>query len=216
MPRLNLKDEGMEEEPLPLDSDRPISPPPTLRDVGGSSGGGGGSKILLVVAILVVLGAAVFALNYFKVIHLWGKKVPKTAEIMPDASVPENQTDQGMTPEGGQTTEPTTSEPTTIAPEPTPEPTSPVTKPGIGIPTSGSGNYTVQVSSWNSKAKADEEAARLNGAGLSAFVESSEVGGETWFRVRVGHYATIKEAREAAAQLSKMVEDGAWVTRVGG
>jgi len=74
----------------------------------------------------------------------------------------------------------------------------------------------VQVSSWNSKAKADEEAARLNGAGLSAFVESSEVGGETWFRVRVGHYATIKEAREAAAQLSRMVEDGAWVTRVGG
>ncbi len=215
MPRLNLKDEGMEEEPLPLDSDRPISPPPTLRDVGGSSGGGGGSKILLVVAILIVLGAAVFALNYFKVIHLWGKKVPKTAEIMPEPSMPENQTDQGVVPESGQTTEPAASEPTTIAPEPTPEPTSPVTKPGISVPTSGSGNYTVQVSSWNSKAKADEEAARLNGSGLSAFVESSDVGGETWYRVRVGHSATIKEAREAAAQLSKMVEDGAWVTRVG-
>jgi hypothetical protein len=215
MPRLNLKDDGMEEEPLPLDSDKPINPPPTLRDVGG--GGGGRSILLPILAVVIVLGVAVFALNYFKVIHLWGKKIPKTAEVIPDAALPgETSTDQGSLPGAGAPTaqaEPTPSP----ALEPNPEPTTaPVEKPKMSIPSSGSGNYTIQVSSWASKAKADEEAARFTAAGFAAFVEGAQVGGENWFRVRVGRYATPREARDAAVQLSKMTEEETWVARVGG
>jgi len=216
MPRLNLKDDGLEEEPLPLDSDKPINPPPTLRDVGGS-GGGGRSVLLPILAVVVVLCVAVFALNYFKVIHLWGKKVQKTAEVLPDAALPgEATTDQGAMPEPG--TSIAQAEPT---PAPTPEPTpdltpAPVAQPTVSIPPSGSGNYTVQVSSWATKGKAESEAARLTSAGYTAFVEDAQVSGGTWYRVRVGRYTTPKEAKEAAAQLSKMMEDAAWVTRVGG
>jgi cell division protein FtsN len=215
MPRLNLKDDGMEEEPLPLDSDKPMNPPPTLRDVGGSGGGGGRSILLPIFAVIIVLGVAVFALNYFKVIHLWGKKAPKITEAVPEATLPgEASTDQGALPEAGAAVAQAEPAP---APEPNPEPTAaPVEKPKISLPPSGSGNYTVQVSSWASKAKADDEAGRFTAAGFSAFVEDAQVGGETWYRVRVGRYATPKDAKEAAAQLSKMTEDGAWVARVGG
>ncbi len=221
MPRLNLKDDGMEEEPLPLDSDKPITPPPTLRDVGGTGGGGGRSVLLLIVAIIVVLAAAVFALNYFKVIKLWGKKSPATAQLSGDlkSGIPPGEgTEQMPPPEAGQSTESTPPpEPTPVpTQEPAPEPTPPVEKPAVSIPTSGSGDYTVQMSSWSTKAKADQEAARLTSAGYTSFVEESSVGGQTWFRVRVGHYATAKEARDAAAQLSRLSDDGAWVAKVGG
>jgi len=220
MPRLNLKDDGMEEEPLPLDSEKPINPPPTLRDVGG--GGGGGRSILLpILAVLIVLGAAVFALNYFKVIHLWGKKTPKAVEVVADGTLPgETATDLGTMPSPGAQTAQAESVPAP-APEPTPEPTlepntAPVEKPTVTIPPSGTGNYTVQVSSWASKGKADGEAARFTAAGFSAFVEEAQVSGETWFRVRVGRYASPQEAKEAAAQLSKIAEEATWVTTVGG
>jgi len=222
MPRLNLKDDGMEEEPLPLDSDKPMSPPPTLRDVGGGGGGGGRSVLLLIIAILVVLAAAVFALNYFKVIKLWGKKAPATAQLSGDLageSVPPASGSSEMPPPdlgtGAQTTAPEpTPEP---APEPMPaaEPTPTIDHPKPAVSTSGTGNYTIQVSSWESRSKADKEAAKLTSAGYTAFVEEATVGAQTWYRVRVGHYATTKEAREAAAELSKIAEAGAWVARVG-
>ncbi len=220
MPRLNLKDDGMEEEPLPLDSDKPISPPPTLRDVGGTGGGGGRSVLLLIVAILVVLAAAVFALNYFKVIKLWGKKAPVTAQLSGDLKegIPPVEGTEQMPPPDAGTAQQSPMPETTPAPtpEPAPEPTPTVEQPKVSIPTSGSGNYTVQVSSWNTRGKADEEAARLTTAGYTAFVEEGSVAGETWYRVRVGHYATAREAQEAATQLSKLSDDGAWVTKVGG
>ena len=65
MPRLNLKDDSLDADTG--GSERTIAPPPTLRDVGG---GGGSSPLLLIVLIIVVLGAGVFALNYFGIIHL--------------------------------------------------------------------------------------------------------------------------------------------------
>ena len=81
--------------------------------------------------------------------------------------------------------------------------------------TSGSGDYTVQVSAWMTQQKADEEASRLSAAGYTAFVEDGFVAGETWYRVRVGRYATMEEAQQAAAQLQPMMESQIWVARVG-
>ena len=225
MPRLNLKDDGMEEEPLPLDSDKTVTPPPTLRDVGGT-GGGGRSTILLVFAVIVVLGAGVYALNYFKIIKLWGKKPAPTmtmnqlaGEAKEENPPPsETTTDQGTTPEAAAANAAPTTE---AVPVPTVEPTlAPETaqpeKPKLTIPTSGTGNYTVQISSWASKGKADQEASKLTSAGYTAFVEDATVGGTTWYRVRVGRYGTVKEAKDAAVQLSKMGEETAWVAKVGG
>ncbi len=89
MPRLNLKDEETGAEGGAPETSR--TPMPTgLREVGG--GGGKLSPIVLVILIVAILGAAVFALNYFKVIHLWGKKAPVVTETFPEpelAPVPE-------------------------------------------------------------------------------------------------------------------------------
>jgi len=214
MPRLNLKDDEME-EPIPLDSDKPLPPPPNLREVGTGGGGGKMSPILMVLVILVVLAGGVYALNYFKVIHLFGKKAPKVAEVIPEAMPPaENQgtTDQGQAPPAT-TEEAATQTPT---PEPALEPNPPQEAAKPSIPPSGTGAYTVQVSSWTSRAKAQDEVTRLSAAGYSAFLEDAVVGGENWFRVRVGRYSTLKEARQAATELQKSMEDELFVARIGG
>jgi cell division protein FtsN len=83
-------------------------------------------------------------------------------------------------------------------------------------PPSGSGNFTVQVSSWTSKDMAEKEASRLSSAGMSAFVEDAVIAGENWYRVRVGRYASSKEAKEAADQLAKSVDGQIWVAKAGG
>jgi cell division protein FtsN len=63
--------------------------------------------------------------------------------------------------------------------------------------------------------KANEEVSRLSTAGFDAFVEDGTVGGEKWYRVRVGRYNTEKEAATAASRLQLMLENGIWVARVG-
>lgn len=222
MPRLNLKDDSLEGESGPLDSDKDLPAPPTLRDVGG--GGGRSSPLLLIVLIVIAIGAGVFALNYFKVIHLWGKKVVKVAEVFPEAGTStgaESSTDMGaaVAPETAQPATEPLPEPG-VAPPTAPEPAStsaPSQKaPKAMPPPAGSGSYTLQVSSWTSKTKADEEASKMSAAGYSAFVEDAVVAGENWYRVRVGRYGSTKEAEEAAAGIQKMVESVIWVAKVGG
>ncbi len=240
MPKLNLRDDGFEEESNPLDSDQSVAPPPTLREV-GVSGGGSSSTLLTVLLLVVVVAGGVFALNYFKVIHLWGKRAPKvTTEAMteqlppPETAAPgTNATDQGSTapandvtptpepslePAAGTTPAPSTA----LAPTPVPTPSRSTHKSDavparkFTPPPSGSGNFTVQVSSWTSKDMAEKEASRLSSAGMSAFVEDAVIAGENWYRVRVGRYASSKEAKEAADQLAKSVEGQIWVAKAGG
>jgi hypothetical protein len=215
MPRLNLKDDSLESEQS--DSERTIAPPPTLRDVGG---GGGSSPLLLIVIIIVVLAAGAFALNQFGIIHLWGKKAPQVTESLPPPDFGEGESESGtVTPEG----EPAPTEgefgqaPTPPSQSTAQSPTRQLqpTRPTVTIPTSGSGDFTVQVSSWMSRSKADEEAAKLTSSGYTAFVEEASVGGEVWYRVRVGHYATEGEAKEAASQLQQMMEGTIWVAKAG-
>ncbi|MEW6509353.1 MAG: SPOR domain-containing protein [Bacteroidota bacterium] len=229
MPKLNLRDDGFEEESSPLDSDQPVAPPPTLREVGVGGGGGKGSALLTILLIVAALGLGVFALNYFKVVHLWGKKPVKVAAIDQELPLPEQTpatTDEGSAPpEGGEEATPTP-EPSL---DPNPAPTSGTSAPPTSVtpqrrepapmftpPPSGSGNYTVQVSSWTSKSLAEREASRLSAAGMSAFVEDAVIAGENWYRVRVGRYGTSREAKDAAQQLSRSMEGRIWVARIGG
>jgi cell division protein FtsN len=51
---------------------------------------------------------------------------------------------------------------------------------------------------------------------MSAFVEDAVIAGESWYRVRVGRYASSKEAKEAADQLAKSVDGQIWVAKAGG
>jgi hypothetical protein len=197
--------------------------PPTLREVGG---GGGTSPLILILIIIVVLAAGVFALNYFGIIHLWGKKTPAVAEQLPEPDLPPPDwaattgEGEGAGGEAGQDDlmAPSGQLPDAELPDVTPpggegSDASSVASPTL--PPSGSGDYTVQVSSWMSRSKADNEASKLSTAGYDAFVEDAMVFGSTWHRVRVGRYGSLQEAQQAASQLQGMMEGMLWVGRVG-
>ena len=211
MPRLNLKDESLDDGGFQETGSGSSTPP--LRDV-GSGGGGGLSPIVLILLIIAVLGLGVFALNHFGVVHLWGKKAVQVAEAFPepvltdpgttDPAAGDGTGDPGIPPPAEQTPQ--------IAPpagSSTPSHTAPAPPP------SGTGEYTIQVSSWTSQPKAESEAARLATAGYSAFVEEGSVGGTMWYRVRVGRYATESEAKNAIAAMQPGMETDLWVARVG-
>ncbi len=222
MPRLNLQDEeegtGLPPEP-PEES--PVTPPPTLREVGPD--GEKKAPWLAIVVILLVLSAAVVSLNYFHVIHLWGKRVPKVVEQIPEPMPAEPGTsgEQVTTPPaGGQEETPLPSVTPGKGKESAAQPSG--KEPGKkGIPSiavspaatapSGAGRYTVQVSSWKSKGKANSQAQILSSAGFDSYVMDIEVNGEQWHRVRVGRYGTKGEAREAIAKLEAQIPDGLWI-----
>lgn len=193
MPKINLKEEEPE-EPVRKEEMTPI---PSLRGMEEESRGPG--PILQVIIAIIFLGLLTLALHYFGIITLWG---------------PEKPAETGLP-------EPVQVAPQEQAPATTPEPAAtplPAEKPAAtrpALPPSGSGEFTVQVSSWLSRAKADEEVARLTGANLDAFVESATVDGVERHRVRVGRYATRQEAGVAAQRLGEMLENGAWVARIG-
>ena len=225
MPRLNLRDEeeGTGVPPIPPE-ESPITPPPTLREVGPD----GGSKApwLAIVVILLVLGATVVSLNYFHVIHLWGKKVPKVVEQIPEAVPPEQTpplTEQATTPpstgteetplptvtpgKGKETAAQPTGKPATKAPPSVEAP------PATSAP-SGAGRYTVQVSSWKSMGKAKRLAQELSSSGFDAYVVDATVSGEVWHRVRVGRFGSMDEARGAIVKMQGQGVDGVWITTV--
>lgn len=200
MPKLNLKDEGMEPESTPVEEES-SAPEPHLRD--NATGEGGPSLVLQVLIAVLVLGALTFALNYFGVINLWGHKPATVVETIAEPEVAPPIVDTSVA-----------AAPTT--PTPTPTPTTPPAKsPKPPVPSSTGGQYTVQVSAWMTPSKANEEVQRLTAAGFDAFVEDASVSGEMWYRVRVGRYTTEKEAASAASQLQQMLENGIWVARVG-
>lgn len=210
MPRLNLKDDSLEGDGGFQESGSGSGTPP-LRDV-GSGGGGGLSPIVLILLIIAVLGLGVFALNHFGVIHLWGKKAVQVAEAFPEPTIPEPTATEGgdagaaLPPPAG-----TTEQAPAIAP-----PAGTSTAPEATAPAPmGTGDFTIQVSSWTSRAKAEAEAARLGAAGHASFVEEGAVAGTTWFRVRVGRYGSEKEAKAAIAAMQPGIETDLWVARVG-
>jgi len=76
------------------------------------------------------------------------------------------------------------------------------------------GFYTIQLSSWRTQAKADREVRRYQEMGLEAYVQQADVPGMgTWYRVRVGRYPGLTEARDAAGSLVDIEES--WVDNFG-
>jgi len=78
------------------------------------------------------------------------------------------------------------------------------------------GNYTVQVSSWRTRAKAEREALRFREEGYDAYVQARDLPhkGGIWYRVRVGRFGTRIEAEQVANDLLNLLESGYWVDRV--
>jgi len=60
--------------------------------------------------------------------------------------------------------------------------------------------YCVQVSAWRSKAKAEKIASELKSVGYNAFVVKAFIPsrGQTWYRVRIGYFSSLDEARSTA------------------
>lgn len=105
-----------------------------------------------------------------------------------------------------------TPERTAPTPEAPPEP--PVSRPQIVREPGASpyGFYTIQLSSWKTLRKAEQEAERYREMGLEAYVQRAEIAERgVWYRVRVGNYPSLSEARRAAASLVGVDVEDLWV-----
>ncbi len=240
MPKLNLRGEGAEGEPMspapPDDGFRemhvePPELPPTLRDI---SGGAGPSPLLQVLLGLLILGAITFALNHFGLIHLWGSKGPAVQVQTPEESLPPvvqppPQAESGAEQPGatGQKEEPTLvpqtekeviqpekKEPVAAAQQPPETKPTPEVEKKPAVPLAGTGQFTIQVSSWPSSAAARRVVSRLASSGFDAYIVEGQVKGKTWYRVRVGRYQSAADAQAGAESLKAVNENGVWVTKL--
>lgn len=74
------------------------------------------------------------------------------------------------------------------------------------------GFYTIQLSAWRTEAKARSQARHYQDLGLEAYVQRAEMPGMgTWYRVRVGKYPRLSEARRAAQALVNIPFDRVWL-----
>ena len=88
------------------------------------------------------------------------------------------------------------------------DPAPPAVSAPVVAPRSGTINsddtlpYRVHVASFRTESKVDEVVQVLRRRNLDAWFEPPPKGG-TWYRIYVGHFATVKEARDHAAWLLK-------------
>lgn len=222
MPNLNLRGQGMDETPPPSREEEtqpamPAEPPPTMRDY--SYVERGMKWWVQVLIALAFFGAVTFLLNYFGVVHFWGSKTPTVTEELPPVVQPPSQIESR--PESTVQQEepsPTPAPPTSEEQKPiTEEPKPPVTEPSKAEetkPPPPMGEYTLQVSSWDKRIDAVRMVSRLSKVGIDAYIAEGLVKGKTWYRVRVGRYATEAEARAASSRVESLSGNGVWVTKV--
>jgi cell division protein FtsN len=119
-------------------------------------------------------------------------------------------------PEAQKTAPPVATIPDTLVSEPvdTPPPAAEDIKPEVI--SSPDGKYTVQVSSWQTRQKADRVAQSFRDKGYDAYVQSAYLSDrkETWYRVRIGRYASSDDATRVAAEIRDLLESGYWIDRV--
>ncbi|MEX2117669.1 MAG: SPOR domain-containing protein [Bacteroidota bacterium] len=189
--------------------------------------GGGGSKVLLILIIIVVIAGAVFALNKFGIVKLWGKKQqPVITQIQEPIS------EEPTYVEVDSTMMEDTAGVSFVETPPLTEPeyeSSLVSGSGKGIKSTRStsststasaalsgmkGNYTVQVSAWRDRTTAEKYVNRLEQAGYPAFVEEHGVKDGNWYTVRIGRYPSIKEAKKAVDSFAYELKRNYWIDKV--
>jgi cell division protein FtsN len=84
------------------------------------------------------------------------------------------------------------------------------------IVSSPEGEYTVQVSSWQTKQKAEKEAQRFRAEGYEAYVQTAflEDRRQTWYRVRIGRFERSEDAALMVNQIRDLLQSGYWIDRV--
>jgi cell division septation protein DedD len=115
---------------------------------------------------------------------------------------------------------PTRAVPTRVPPTPTrpavvQRPTLPPAPPPTRPPSTqaSTGQWTVQVGATVDSREALQLTLRLRALGFAAYTVQAPLRGQTWYRVRVGRYATRDEARAEEARLRRTGEfQGAYVT----
>ncbi|HEX9615627.1 MAG TPA: SPOR domain-containing protein [Bacteroidota bacterium] len=213
MPDVNLIEEEGGESGM-----QPMSTPPRR-------GGGGGSKGLLILIIIVVLGGAVFALNKFGIVKLWGKK---SQPVITQIQEPAAQEPTYAEVDSAAMMEDTSG--VSFVETPPLEPqyeSSLVTGTGREIGSAKleasrvssnlggmKGNYTVQVSAWRDVATAEKLVKRLETAGYPAFVEQRSAKDGNWYTVRIGRYESMKEAKKAVDSFAYELKKNYWIDRV--
>jgi cell division septation protein DedD len=127
-----------------------------------------------------------------------------------DSGAPETADASAAHPEA----EPAADEPTPPASEPAPARTEPAPAADMAREPAESpyGFYTVQISSWRTESTARQQAAACREQGLEAYVQRVDLGQQgIWYRVRIGRYPSLTEARRAAAALRDIPVDETWV-----
>lgn len=79
----------------------------------------------------------------------------------------------------------------------------PAVAPTPATRTGAKGDWSVQVSATRDPRTADDVLRRLKGKGYDAFVLKVRRRGETFYRVRVGHYASLEEAQQVVTRLRR-------------
>ncbi|MGA7160116.1 MAG: SPOR domain-containing protein [Bacteroidota bacterium] len=212
MPNLNLKAGA----PAPVAG---------VRTTGMPGGGGSGGKkiaglpmpVVILLLVVILLGGGYFALNKAGII---GKKKAVPVVIAPPPVVtPDTAAMTAAVPESAglvefkEKTPPGSEKKQTAKAEVKSAPVSEASMSPASV--SGSGKYSVQVSSWATEVKAKTEADIMTRAGFPAFVEKANVwGAEKRFRVCIGRYESTKAARGSADKFAHMLEAGYWVVRL--
>jgi cell division septation protein DedD len=230
MPDLNLQDDGSLEN---AEGSTEQSEETTVAEEEPAKKGGGGMMIIIaVLAVLIVGGGGAFLLNKLGVIHIFGKKkaAPSVVQLQEQpASQTEATTqpsDAGQTQmietppvdqkggakeekksvEKGVTKKATKEKPQQPAKE-MPAPAS------SGKLQEMKGEYTIQVSAWRDKEIAQEIVKRLEDAGYPAFQEERAYKDGTWYTVRVGRYASRKEAQMAVQSFAEELKSSYWIDK---
>ncbi len=196
MPNLNVKGE---------------SPKPSS---GGSapSGGGGGSKLIITILIvIVVLAGAAFILNTTGVVKLWGKKkaqpvvmnlpaetTPAPVETAPAEPVVTPPAEENKAVEENLTKLEVNAKIT------------PGSQQQKTIVT-GTGMYTIQISSWTTKEMANKHAEIFAVGGFESFVEQRG----SYYRVCIGRFESKSAAKEASANMEHLFESMPIISTVG-
>ncbi len=185
---------------------------------GGSSAAGGGGVpkiVLIIVAAVVALGAVAFILNTTGIVKLWGKKkaTPQVVSLPQDNYSPVTQDTSTVQPGTEMTVEqsmPALEE--NLTKVETNARTMPRRQaaPVKGM-VKGTGAYTVQISSWPSRERAEVIARIFTEAGFDAFVEP--LGG--YHRVCVGRFETKTDAKQQMDKMEHMLESRPVIAKVG-
>ena len=74
--------------------------------------------------------------------------------------------------------------------------------------------FALQLSSFQDKAEAQAYLEQVKGNGLPAYVTEADVDGKTFYRVRVGKYASIDAASDAKVDIDKATKKSATVVKL--